>query len=62
MTTMLSMYGEKNQKDWDHWLPQVLLAYRSSVHKPTGATPFALLYGREARLPVDLFFPCPAVV
>ena len=59
LTTMLSMYVEKNQKDWDRWLPQVLLAYRSSVHESTGATPFALLYGREARLPVDLCFPCP---
>ena len=59
LTTMLSMYVEKNQKDWDRWLPQVLLAYRSSVHESTGATPFALLYGREAHLPVDLCFPCP---
>ena len=42
------------------WLPQVLLAYRSSVHESTGATPFALLYGHEARLPVDLCFPNPA--
>ena len=41
LTTMLSMYVE-NQKDWDRWLPQVLLAYRSSVHESTGATPFAL--------------------
>ena len=57
---MLSMYVEKNQKDWDRWLPQLLLAYRSSVHESTGATPFALLYGHEARLPVDLCFPCPA--
>ena len=54
------MYVEKNQKDWDRWLPQVLLAYRSNVHESTGATPFALLYEREARLPVDLCFPCPA--
>ena len=60
LTMMLSMYVEKNQKEWDHWLPQVLLAYRSSVHESTGATPFALLYGHEARLPVDLCFPCPA--
>ena len=59
LTTMLSMYVEKNQKDWDRWLPQVLLAYRSSVHESTGATSFALLYGRKARLPVDLCFPCP---
>ena len=58
LATMLSMYVEKNQKDRDRWLPQVLLAYRSSVHESTGATPFSLLYGREAHLPIDLCFPC----
>ena len=35
---MLSMYVE-NQKDWDRWLPQLLLTYRSSVHESMGATP-----------------------
>ena len=53
---ILSMHVEKYQKDWDRWLPQVLLAYRSSVHESTGATPFALLCGCEARLPVNLCF------
>ena len=41
------------------WLEQVLFAYRTSVHESTGATPFFLLYGREARLPIDLCFAPP---
>jgi hypothetical protein len=49
----------KNQKDWDLWLDQVLFAYRTSVHESTRATPFSLVYGREARLPVDLCFALP---
>lgn len=59
LANMLAMYVSKNQKDWDLWLEQVLFAYRTSVHESTGATPFFLLYGREARLPIDLCFAPP---
>ena len=31
-----------------------MLAYRSSVHETTGFTPYYLVYGQEATLPVDL--------
>ena len=59
LANMLAMYVDKNQKDWDLWLDQVLFAYRTSLHESTGATPFSLMYGREARLPVDLCFAPP---
>ncbi|KRZ13010.1 Retrovirus-related Pol polyprotein from transposon [Trichinella zimbabwensis] len=39
--------------DWDAHLDRVLLAYRSSVHHTTGATPSRVVFGRELRLPVD---------
>ncbi|BHF79999.1 hypothetical protein SprV_0702312300 [Sparganum proliferum] len=42
---------------WDADLPQCLLAYRSATHSSTGHTPFALIYGREVRLP--LYTSCP---
>ena len=44
---------------WESLLHPVLMAYRSSVHKGTGFTPFFLWHGREMRLPVDLMFPVP---
>ena len=27
-----AIFVEKNQEDWDRWIPFVLMAYRSSVH------------------------------
>ena len=36
---MLSKYISKAQRDWDEYLPLLLLAYRSSVHESTGQTP-----------------------
>ena len=56
---MLATIAGNNQKEWDLYLQQVLLAYRKSNNESTGATPFSLLYGREARLPVDLCFDPP---
>lgn len=49
------------------WLPQrtninglstLLFAYRSSVQETTDTTPFKLMFGREARLPIDLNWIC----
>ena len=57
---MLSIVLEK-QSNWDKYLPYVMFAYRSSVHKTTGYTPFQLMFGREVKLPVDVMFGRPNV-
>jgi hypothetical protein len=44
-------------KKWTRNLPSVLLAERTTVHRPTGKTPFGIIYGREAVLPVELEHP-----
>jgi len=36
-----------------------MLAYRTSVQETTGASPFSLMFGREARLPIDVMFGLP---
>ena len=47
------MYVNEQHKDWDEFLPLVLFAYRTSLHDSVKDTPFFLLYGRDAKLPLD---------
>ena len=51
---MIRTYVDRKQSDWDDLLPYLSLAYNTSVHSSTGSTPYFLLYGREATLPVDI--------
>ncbi|KZR97530.1 Uncharacterized protein APZ42_007540 [Daphnia magna] len=53
LADMLSMYVSSDHKDWDDSLPFVTFAYNTSRHESTGRTPFYLVYGREAVLPID---------
>ena len=54
LTTMLSFYTSRDQKDWDVFIPYVLFAYRAASHSSTKESPFFLLYGRDPLLPSDL--------
>ena len=56
ISSMLRTYVYSCQKNWDHYLPLIRLAYNTSVHPSTGQTPFRMMYGREARLPIDIMF------
>ena len=51
---MIRTYVNRKQDDWDLLLPYLTFAYNTSVHSSTGASPYFLLYGREATLPVDV--------
>ena len=41
-------------KEWDDYVNAILLAYRTRKHETTGFTPFYLINGQQARLPVEL--------
>ena len=51
---MLSKHVSSNQRDWDVCLPLLLFHYRTAKQSSTGKSPFELLFGREARLPIDV--------
>ncbi|TPX51269.1 hypothetical protein SeLEV6574_g00360 [Synchytrium endobioticum] len=50
----LTAYQTEEPHVWDMYLDGFLFAYRTSQHTATNETPFYLLYGRDARLPVDI--------
>jgi hypothetical protein len=49
LKSMLAVYVNRFQDDWDLYLPHVAYAYNTTISIATGYTPFCMLYGREAR-------------
>ena len=56
---ILSMAVMDGEHSWDLHLPTVLLAYRTSIHETTSATPFELMFGRLAQIPEDVMYSLP---
>ena len=44
----------ETSRDWSEKLPFALWAYQISFRTFTGATPYSLMYGIEAVLPVEM--------
>ncbi|MCP3663135.1 MAG: DDE-type integrase/transposase/recombinase, partial [Gammaproteobacteria bacterium] len=53
LVKMLSFYVNEHQNDWDEGVAFVQFAYRTSPQASTNETPYFLMYGRDARLPLD---------
>jgi hypothetical protein len=53
LITALRSYANAQGDDWDTYLPALELAFNSKVQASTGAAPFTLVYGTQARLPID---------
>jgi hypothetical protein len=54
LTSMLSHFIDRNQDDWDSFLPYVLFAYRTSNQEFLNQSPFFCLFGRSAHFPDDI--------
>lgn len=55
--TLLSLLGTidtNSQTQWPSLLPVLLQAYNNTTHGSTGMTPHYVIFGRHARLPVDM--------
>ena len=48
----LRTYG-RNNADWHTALPMIAAGYRASVNPSRGYSPFELMYGQRARLPIE---------
>ena len=44
-------------QDWHEMIPFALMAYRTSIRTSIGATPYSLVYGTKAVLPVEIEIP-----
>jgi len=49
----------RSQEEWDTVLPQVMWAYRSTLHTSTGETPNLSMLDRETRVPDHLTYHVP---
>ena len=58
---MISMYVDKNQHDWDKYLPLLTSAYRSCEHAATGYSPNMMFLGRETYQPIEVLFGEPYI-
>ena len=60
LLSMLSTCCQDHPFTWERQLPNMCMAYNTSIQCSTGFTPFYFMFGREACLPVDLMYGlCP---
>ena len=55
----LSKYCAEKPQEWDVYLLYFTFVYNTTVHRTIGATPYSMIFGREAQYPIDLFVPKP---
>ena len=54
LVSMIKAYLKGQQREWDKHLGCLAAAYRATPHESTGLTPNMLMFGREARLPIEV--------
>ncbi|XP_071917015.1 uncharacterized protein [Coffea arabica] len=54
---LLKKIVDKSKRDWHFRIGEALWAYRTTFRTPTQATPYTLVYGVEAVLPLECQIP-----
>ena len=57
LLVILKKLVNENRTDWDEKLYSALWAFRTSYKVATGFTPFKLVYGVEAVVPMEFLVP-----
>ena len=56
LLNMLATCTEDHPGDWEQHVRKVCMAYNMSIQSSTGFSPFYLMFGQQARLPIDLIY------
>jgi len=59
LISLLSTAIKDHHTEWEDHLRATCMAYNTSEQSTTGFTPFFLMFGREARMPIDIMFGRP---
>ena len=59
LNSIIRVFCDREDPEWEYYLPSATLAYNTKTHSSTGITPFSAMFGRECRLPIDLIIPSP---
>ena len=57
LETALTKVCNANRDEWDLKIPVVLWPYHTTCKRLTGQTPFKLVYGQEAVIPMESIIP-----
>lgn len=55
LLSLLTVLPHEQRIRWPEHIAEVVFFYNSTPHASTGLSPYALLFGRKPRLPIDLF-------
>ena len=54
LITLLSTLEPGQKRQWPKLVPELTYLYNCTPHSTTGLSPYALMFGREPRLPIDM--------